>query len=67
MASSTKKEEVTIESRLDDLLAMLRQSIEDNKSRITVVEKLLSKATYEQREQLVFTQALVYDSFFFFA
>jgi len=65
MAFAIKKEEATIESRLDDLMArqdeimaMLHQSIEDNKSRFTVlatltltlIEKKQQQATDEQHK-----------------
>ena len=71
MASSTKREDATIETRLDEMeermsnqflsmnnqfaemMAFLRQSLEDNKSQINVVEKKQQEATDEQREHLV--------------
>jgi len=67
MASSSKREEVPIESRLDSLeaqfarqestltemMAILRQTLEDNKNRFNAVESKQQQATDEQREQLV--------------
>ena len=64
MASSSKREEVPIETRLekmeqrmeerlDEMMAMLRQSLEDKKNRFNAVESKQQQATDEQCEHLV--------------
>jgi len=68
MASSTKRGEVPIETRLEnmeqrmeermnnqfaDMMVFLRQSLEDNKNRFNAVESKQQQATDEQREHLV--------------
>jgi len=41
------------DARLDEMMAMLRQSLEDNKNRFNAVESKQQQATDEQREHLV--------------
>ena len=78
MASNTKKEEVTMDTRFekmetrfekmetrfdemqarqdarhDEMMAFLRQSLEENKNRVNAVESKQQQATDEQREHLV--------------
>jgi len=74
MASYTKKEEVTMETRFEkmetrldemsnhlakqdarheEMMAFLRQSLEENKNRVNAVESKQQQATDEQREHLV--------------
>ena len=67
MASNTKKEEVTMDTRLEnmegqiermnnqfaDMMAFLRQSLEENKNRVNAVDSKQQQAADEQREHLV--------------